>query len=148
MNQNKQTQESAFDYDSYSSDDGINKKTKKNSTVHMSSNIAKANIKNRTSAPNLNDRLTLQQAEKNKKITEKLYMPYIKDKSYKIEVNNNLTKIKEDSKNSAIFSHKLNKKKEEVDKIGKQLIIYNNPSKRFSDVCFNSSFFLINLIIL
>lgn len=130
-NHNKQTQEGALDYDSYSSDDGIIKIAKKNASVHKSSNMAKANIKNRTSAPNLNDRLTLQQEEKNQKITEKLYMPFIKDKSYKIEVNNNLTKIKEDSKNSAIFSHKLNKKKEEVDKIGKQLIIYNNPSKFF-----------------
>jgi len=96
----------------------------------MSSNIAKANIKNRTSAPNLNGGLSLQQAEKNQKITEKLYMPFIKDKSYKIEVNNNLTKIKEDSKNSAMFSHKLIKKKEEVEKIGRHLMIYNNPSKK------------------
>jgi len=129
--QNRQTQETTpLDYDSYSSDDGNNNKNKKkNANVHLGSNIAKANIKNRTSAPNLIDnRLTLQQAEKNQKITEKLYMPFIKDKSYKIEVNNNLTKIKDDSKNSAIFSHKLNKKKEEVDKIGKQLMIYNNPS--------------------
>jgi hypothetical protein len=137
---NKQAQEAALDYDSYSSDDGKSKKAKKNVTVHLSSNIAMANLKNRTSAPNLNDnRLTLQQAEKNQKITEKLYMPFIKDKSFKIEVNNNLTKIKEDSKNSAIFSHKLNKKKEEVDKIGKQLIIYNNPSK-------NSDYFLFLFI--
>lgn len=132
INQNKQTQEPPLDYDSYSSDDGINKKPKKNTAVHLSSNIVKANIKNRTSAPNLGDKkLSLLQAEKNQKITEKLYMPFIKDKSYKIEVNNNRTKIKEDSKNSAIFSHKLIKKKEEVDKIGKQLIIYNNPSKNF-----------------
>jgi len=132
MNNNKQTQETAADYDSYSSDDGGSKKMKKNATVHMSSNIVKANIKNRTSAPNLNkDRLSLNQAEKNKNINEKLYMPFINDKSYKIEVNNNLTKIKEDSKNSAMFSHKLIKRKEEVEKIGKQLIIYNNPSNIF-----------------
>ncbi len=121
-------QETTADYDSYSSDDGINKKKKKNTTVHMSSNIVKQNIKNRTSAPNLYGNITLQQEGKNQKITERLYMPFIKDKTYKIDVNNKLTKIKEDSKNSAMFSNKLIKKKEEVEKIGRHLMIYQNPS--------------------
>lgn len=76
--------------------------------------------------------MTLKQSEKNTFITEKLYMPFIKERSYKIEVNNNLGKIKEDSKNSLFLTHRLSKQNNEVTKLGKQLIIYNNPSKNLN----------------
>ena len=112
------------DYDSYSSEDE-NLKTagkKMNSSVTMI-NSKVINNKNRASAP-----LNSKAQQRNKSITDKLYMPFITDKSFKIDVNNKLTRIKEDSKNNAIFNHKLIKKKDEVEKIGKQLFIYNNPS--------------------
>jgi hypothetical protein len=89
------------------------------------SNGKKGVNKIRSSAPLLTDL----QKEKNQRISDKLYMPFIKDKSYKLEINNKLTRIKEDAKNNAIFTNKLNKNKEEVEKLGKQLFIYNNPSK-------------------
>jgi hypothetical protein len=83
----------------------------------------------RTSAPIFHDKISLYHQEKNKIIADKLYMPFITDKMFKIDVNNKLTRIKQDSKNNAIFTHKLIKKKDEVEKIGKQLFIFNNPSK-------------------
>lgn len=131
LNQLKQVNEVA-DYDSYSSEEDQMKGKKKNSTVHISSNLIKSSLnktsnRNRSSAPIL----SIKQQEKNQRIYEKLYMPFIKDKTYKLEVNSNLSKIKEDSKTSSMFSHKLLKRKEEVDKLGKQLFIYNNPCKNF-----------------
>jgi hypothetical protein len=89
------------------------------------SNKKKGVSKIRSSAP----LMTNYEKEKIQRISDKLYMPFIKDKSYKLEINNKLTRIKADSKNNAIFTNKLNKNKEEVDKLGKQLFIYNNPSK-------------------
>ena len=124
------------DYDSYSSEDENQKTTgkKANSSVIMTNNKGVIN-KNRASAPLLSDKISLAQ-KRNKTITDKLYMPFITDKSFKIDVNNKLTRIKEDSKNNAIFNHKLIKKKDEVEKIGKQLFIYNNPSN-FKYLIFN-----------
>ena len=120
------------EYDSYSSEDENFKKT----GINLNSSVIKPNSKTggskiRSSAPLLSDKISLYQKEKNQKIAEKLYMPFIKDKTYKLEVNKKLTNIKEDSKNNAIFTHKLIKKRDEVDKIGKQLFIYNNPSKLY-----------------
>ena len=116
------------DYDSYSSEDENVKTTAKklNSSVTMINNKGGKNA-NRVSAPLLSAKKSLAQ-KRNKTITDKLYMPFITDKFFKIDVNNKLTRIKEDSKNNAIFNHKLIKKQEEVSKIGKQLFIYNNPS--------------------
>jgi hypothetical protein len=71
----------------------------------------------------------LLEKEKNKVITDKLYMPFITDRLFKININNKINVIKEDSKNKAIFTNKLIKKRDEVKKIGKQLFIYNNPSE-------------------
>lgn len=119
------------DYDSYSSEDDTFKKTlpiKVNNSMNLTNNKSGVN-KIRVSAPVLSNKISEYQKEKNQRINDKLYMPYIKDKTYKIEVNQKLTKVKEDSKNNAIFTNKMNKKKDEVEKIGKQLFIYNNPSK-------------------
>lgn len=123
------------DYDSYSSEDENFKKMTKTNMMKLTSSInipnSKNVIKNRSSAPILVEKISDFQKEHNQKISDKLYMPFIKDKLYKLEVNKKLTKIKEDSKNNAIFTQKLLKKKDEIEKIGKQLFIYNNPSKNY-----------------
>jgi hypothetical protein len=58
-------------------------------------------------------------------------MPFITQKSFKIDVNNKLNKIKKDSRNNAIFTNKLNKKKDEIEKLGQHLFIFNNGSKLY-----------------
>jgi len=121
------------EYDSYSSEDDNFKKTipkKVNSSMNMTNGKATVN-QIRKSAPLLTEKISDYQKERNQKISDRFYMPFIKDKSYKLDINNKLTKIKEDSKNNAIFTNKMSKKKEEVEKIGKQLFIYNNPSNTF-----------------
>lgn len=117
------------DYDSYSSDDENMKKTKKklNNSANKVTNKNGIN-KNRSSAPFITSSLSSYQKQKNKMISDKLYMPYITDKLYKIDVNKKLTSVKEDAKNNAMLTNKLNKQKDEVEKIGKQIFIYNNPS--------------------
>lgn len=114
------------DYDSYSSEDEQLKTTsKKHNKTLNKINLKPVNIKNRASAPARSESQNIG----NKTIADRLYMPFISDKCFKVDINNKLTRVKEDSKNNAIFTHKLIKKKDEVDKIGKQLFIYNNPSK-------------------
>ena len=95
--------------------------------MNVQKTTKKALNKVRSSAPLLTD----YQSKRNQTITDKLYMPFIKDKQYKLEVNSKLTKIKDNTKNNAIFTNKMNKKKDDVEKIGKQLFIYNNPSNYF-----------------
>ena len=120
------------DYDSYSSEDENRKTTvaKLNSTMNI---INTKNGLNKIKSPqnSKSEIISLSIQERNERIAEKLYMPFIKDKIYKLDVNKKLPNVKEDTKNSAIISHKLMKSKEEVEKIGKQLFIYNNPSKFF-----------------
>jgi len=58
-------------------------------------------------------------------------MPFIKTKTYNIKINNNLLRIKDDTRQSAFESHHMMKKRNEIKNIGKELIIYQNPSKIF-----------------
>ena len=135
MYQSSQVKEK--DSDSYYSDDELNNKNKKNSTMHMTnktnnhkpSNLNSSSLRGR--ATSMNSKLHMKQTKSNTFITEKLYMPFIRERSYKLEVNNNISKIKEDSKFNMRITHKLGKRKQEVNKIGKEFIIYNNPSKIF-----------------
>jgi len=67
--------------------------------------------------------------KKNQEIIEKFYDPFIQKKTYNININNNLLKVKSDTRQSAFDSHHLRKKKNEIKNIGKELLIYQNPSK-------------------
>lgn len=60
-------------------------------------------------------------------IIDNFYMPFMKKKSYDIKINNNLLKIKDDTKSSAFYSHHIKKKNSEIKNIGNELIIYQNP---------------------
>jgi len=56
-------------------------------------------------------------------------MPFIKKKTYNIKINNNLLRVKDDTRQNAEDSHHILKKRNEIKNIGKELIIYQNPSK-------------------
>lgn len=66
--------------------------------------------------------------KKNQDIVKKFYDPFIQNKTYNIDINKNLLKVKSDTRQSAFDSHHLRKKKNEIKKIGKELLIYQNPS--------------------
>jgi len=68
-------------------------------------------------------------SSKDSKIIEKFYMPFIKTKTYNIKINNNLLRVKDDTRKNAFDSHHILKKRNEIKGIGKELIIYQNPSK-------------------
>lgn len=67
--------------------------------------------------------------KKNQDIIEKFYDPFIQTKKYNIGINKNLLKVKSDTRQSAFDSHHMIKKKNEIKNIGKELLIYQNPSK-------------------
>jgi hypothetical protein len=82
----------------------------------------------------------------NKKISDKFYMPFIKKKAYNIKLNEKMSEIKKNTRQSAYMSHFFTKKKKEIDGIAKELILYNNPSKIIQFVIFIYILFLdINL---
>jgi hypothetical protein len=66
--------------------------------------------------------------KKNRDIIEKFYNPFIQKKTYNIKINKNLLKVKSDSRQSAYDTHHLRKKENEIKNIGKELLIYQNPS--------------------
>ncbi len=70
-------------------------------------------------------------SSRDNKIIDKFYMPFIKTKTYNIKINNNLLRIKDDTRQSAFESHHMMKKREEIKNIGKELMIYQNPSNFF-----------------
>lgn len=74
--------------------------------------------------------LTKRPTSKDSKIIEKFYMPFIKKKTYNIKINNNLLRVKDDTRQNAFDSHHILKKRNEIKNIGKELIIYQNPSKK------------------
>ena len=69
--------------------------------------------------------------KKNQDIIEKFYDPFIQTKTYNININKNILKVKSDTRQSAFDSHHMRKKKNEIQNIGKELLIYQNPSKKF-----------------
>ena len=66
----------------------------------------------------------------NQKIINKLYKPFISQKDYNKNLNKNISEIKKDTRNSAVLNHYLKKKKKDIDDIAKDLVIYDNPSKK------------------
>ena len=76
--------------------------------------------------------------KKNQDIIDKFYVPFIEKKSYNININRNLLKVKSDTRQSAFDSHHLRKKKSEVKNIGKELLIFQNPSKIFNLISSNN----------
>ncbi len=67
--------------------------------------------------------------EKNKYIIEKFYNPFLENMKFKLQVNENNNEIKKSIRNSARINYSLQKKTKEVEKISKECIIFNNPSK-------------------
>jgi len=65
----------------------------------------------------------------NKKISDKFYMPFIKKKAYNIKLNDKMSEIKKNTRQSVYMNHIFTKKKKEINNIAKELILYNNPSK-------------------
>ena len=59
---------------------------------------------------------------------EKLIEPYLEKKKYSRNLNENILKIKKDTKNNIKDNFLLTKKKEEISKISNEMILYNNPS--------------------
>jgi len=62
-------------------------------------------------------------------IIEKFYMPFVRKHDYQHKINEKISIIKKDTKKSAVHNFFLSKKKLELCKMRKDLIIYNNPSK-------------------
>lgn len=84
--------------------------------------------------------LTKRPTSKDSKIIEKFYMPFINKKTYNIKINNNLLRVKDDTRQNAFDSHHIIKKRNEIKNIGKELIIYQNPSKKKLFEIFNYFF--------
>lgn len=67
---------------------------------------------------------------KNKYIVEKFYNPFVVKMNYKLKLNENLGEIKRVTRENAKSNFVLKKKKQEIEKISNETILYNNPSKR------------------
>jgi hypothetical protein len=65
----------------------------------------------------------------NKRVINKLYVPFISQKDYNKNLNKNISDVKKDTRNSAILNHYLSKKKKDIRNIAKEFAIYDNPSK-------------------
>jgi len=65
----------------------------------------------------------------NQHVIKKLYMPFINNRDYNKNLNQNISDVKKDTRNSAILNHYLNKKNKDIGNLAKELAIYDNPSK-------------------
>jgi hypothetical protein len=65
----------------------------------------------------------------NQHVIKKLYMPFIRERDYNKNLNQNISDVKKDTRNSSILNHYLNKKKKDIGNLAKELAIYDNPSK-------------------
>lgn len=83
--------------------------------------------------------------KKNQDIVKKFYDPFIQKKTYNININKNLLKVKSDTRQSAFDSHHLKKKKNEIKEIGKELLIYQNPSKYIFFIYFFNFFNFLDI---
>lgn len=61
---------------------------------------------------------------------EKLLKPFEIKNKYFTKFNENLLSIKKDTKSSIRDNFSLTKKQDEIGKISKEMILYNNPSKK------------------
>jgi ribosomal protein L29 len=66
---------------------------------------------------------------KSNNILERLYNPFIRQKVYFKDLNNNVGKIKKLTKNDARINTLLKQKNKDINKISNETLIYNNPSK-------------------
>jgi len=64
-----------------------------------------------------------------KNIITKLYLPTMDKYKYNINLNNGIEKIKRSTRENSTENYRLDRKKVEIDKIGEEMLIYNNPSK-------------------
>ena len=62
---------------------------------------------------------------------EKLIEPYLEKKKYLRNLNENVMNIKKDTKNYKRENFILTKKQDELAKISNEMILYNNPSKKY-----------------
>ena len=65
-------------------------------------------------------------------IIEKFYMPFVRKHGYQHKITENISVIKKDTKVSVGHNFFLCKKKLELAKLKKNLIIYNNPSNNYT----------------
>jgi ribosomal protein L33 len=150
-----------IDYnDSYVSDDNyLDDKNGKNKIAGLHFKKFKKNIKKKpasqSKAENLLPVKVMSKSSTNfnvnQRIIQKFYMPYIEKKSYNTKLNTGILQIKQQTRNSTIYSHYLNKKKKEIDGIKRELIIYNNPSKIYLFLSLKKliwTLYLLTLIIL
>ena len=81
-----------------------------------------------------------------KRITNKLYNPFLEKTAYLRQINPNIPGIKHMTSRTSKASHQINKKIGEVDIISHQMNIYNNPNLNTNQLCDNTYNSLVKLV--
>ena len=81
-----------------------------------------------------------------KKITDKLYNPFLKKTNYLRQLNPNIPNIKQITSRTSKTNYEILKKIREVDNIAYQMNIYNNPNIDVNKLCNNTYNSLVKLI--
>ena len=81
-----------------------------------------------------------------KRITNKLYNPFLEKTAYLRQINPNIPGIKHMTSRTSKANHQINKKIGEVDIISHQMNIYNNPNIDSNQLCDNTYNTLVKLV--
>lgn len=76
----------------------------------------------------LNKRRSASMTAQDRRIVQKFYYPYIVNKQYIINLNNDSQRIKKNTRQYVKMNAKVEKKHKEVDEIARKLFLYSNPN--------------------